>query len=116
MKFNIRDYLWLPSSTNEPIPVPDSTIQEAENILGVKLPQSYLNIMRNRIGNRLRFDTFPSPSDYAGSKYPFIHRFRAIIELSQSKWLCDEWQMPQNLVLLAGDGHTWIALDYRNKP
>ena len=22
--------------------------------------------------------------------------------------------MPENIVLLSGDGHTWIALDYRN--
>ena len=24
-----------------------------------------------------------------------------------------EWQMPDGLVLLSGDGHWWIALDYR---
>ena len=24
-----------------------------------------------------------------------------------------EWGLPENLVLLCGDGHWWIALDYR---
>ncbi len=32
----------------------------------------------------------------------------------ESHYLIQEWEMPENLVLLSGDGHTWIALDYRN--
>ena len=27
-----------------------------------------------------------------------------------------EWGLPQDVVLLDGDGHTWIALDYRTDP
>ena len=25
-----------------------------------------------------------------------------------------EWELPRNVIPLCGDGHTWIALDYRN--
>lgn len=32
----------------------------------------------------------------------------------ESRYLIREWEMPENIVLLSGDGHTWIALDYRN--
>ncbi len=28
-------------------------------------------------------------------------------------YLAKEWEIPEGLVLIAGDGHTWIALDYR---
>ena len=27
--------------------------------------------------------------------------------------LREEWDMPPGLVLLCGDGHSWVALDYR---
>jgi hypothetical protein len=27
--------------------------------------------------------------------------------------LIEEWELPPRLVLLSGDGHCWIALDYR---
>ncbi|WP_462405215.1 SMI1/KNR4 family protein [Gracilibacillus sp. Marseille-QA3620] len=28
--------------------------------------------------------------------------------------LLKEWNLPEELVILNGDGHTWFALDYRN--
>jgi len=31
-----------------------------------------------------------------------------------SKYLRDEWNLPDGLILLSGDGHFWIALDYRH--
>ena len=30
-----------------------------------------------------------------------------------SQYYIKEWGLPSNLVLLSGDGHWWIALDYR---
>lgn len=30
-----------------------------------------------------------------------------------TSYLCAEWGLPAGLVLLGGDGHFWIALDYR---
>ena len=29
-------------------------------------------------------------------------------------YLAREWDIPKGLVLIAGDGHTWFALDYRS--
>jgi hypothetical protein len=31
----------------------------------------------------------------------------------QNAYYLSEWRMPEGLVLLTGDGHWWIALDYR---
>ena len=36
------------------------------------------------------------------------------MSLFSSGYLCEEWQLPKGLVLISGDGHTWIALDYRS--
>jgi len=29
--------------------------------------------------------------------------------------MIEEWNLPKDLVLLDGDGHTWIALDYSDR-
>jgi SMI1-KNR4 cell-wall len=26
----------------------------------------------------------------------------------------EEWNLPKELILIGGDGHDWVALDYRN--
>jgi len=33
--------------------------------------------------------------------------------LFDSASLCEEWGLPEKLILIEGDGHTWLALDYR---
>jgi len=30
-----------------------------------------------------------------------------------NNYLIEEWELPSNLLLLDGDGHAWLALDYR---
>lgn len=30
----------------------------------------------------------------------------------ESEYLIKEWDLPENVVLISGDGHSWIALDY----
>ena len=34
--------------------------------------------------------------------------------ICHTPYLLREWSLPDRLVLLDGDGHSWIALDYRN--
>lgn len=31
-------------------------------------------------------------------------------------YMTEEWGLPPSQILLAGDGHTWISLDYRTGP
>jgi hypothetical protein len=115
MKFNKRDYLWVPMGLGETTPILESAIQEVEKTLGVKLPESYLNVMKNRVGNRMRF-SYPAPSNYPHGKWLHISDFMSISGkgITKSAYLCKEWDMPENIVLLGGDGHTWLGLDYRN--
>jgi SMI1-KNR4 cell-wall len=32
----------------------------------------------------------------------------------KTRALIAEWGLPEGIVLLSGDGHSWVALDYRN--
>lgn len=34
--------------------------------------------------------------------------------LEQSDYYIKEWNLPQKILLLAGEGHWWICFDYRN--
>jgi hypothetical protein len=35
------------------------------------------------------------------------------LSLSDTPYLIEEWDLPSPLVLLSGQGHYWVALDYR---
>ncbi len=41
-------------------------------------------------------------------------RFGTGLGILQTSYMTTEWGLPDGLVLLNGDGHWWIALDYRN--
>jgi hypothetical protein len=42
-----------------------------------------------------------------------IGRRDGMTSLLDTPYLVEEWGMPAPLVLLSGDGHCWIGLDYR---
>ncbi|HDR8240899.1 TPA: SMI1/KNR4 family protein [Bacillus cereus] len=108
------DYLKLAS-------INDELIKKAEEVLNVKLPESYINLLKEQNGGTLRLDTHPTskPNSWADDHVnvsglygiSFDENESSILE---SRYLIREWEMPDNIVLLSGGGHTWIALDYRN--
>ncbi|MFF5937938.1 SMI1/KNR4 family protein [Streptomyces sp. NPDC012508] len=65
-------------------------------------------------------DAFPTsrPTSWAPDHVPFDfvmgigHRDRAL-SLLESPYLVEEWGLPKDVVLISGDGHSWIGLDYR---
>jgi hypothetical protein len=38
------------------------------------------------------------------------------MHLLDTEYMTQEWELPPKQVLLSGDGHYWITLDYRNGP
>ncbi|MDQ7860318.1 SMI1/KNR4 family protein [Peribacillus frigoritolerans] len=32
----------------------------------------------------------------------------------ENDYYIKEWELPEGLILFNGDGHTWLAFDYRN--
>ena len=83
---------------------------------GIDLPVSYIKLLRSQNGGYIERNSFQS---LAGRIINYIDRISGIggHELDiveESKYFIEEWGLPTGLVLLAGDGHWWIALDYRN--
>ncbi|MEU5168126.1 MULTISPECIES: SMI1/KNR4 family protein [Streptomyces] len=101
----------------------DEAVREAESVLGVALPADLLVLLRARNGGVVSSerDAFPTtrPTSWSESHVPFdeltgIGEHAGMTSLLDSAYLVEEWGLPSPIVLLSGDGHTWIALDYRS--
>ena len=107
------DYLKLAPINDELIKSRRSTERKTSRII-------YKPSKRTKWGT-LRLDVHPTskPNSWADDHVnvsglygiSFNENESSILE---SRYLIREWEMPENIVLLSGDGHTWIALDYRN--
>jgi hypothetical protein len=103
----------------------DEVLEEAERVLGVELPRLYVELLRVQNGGYTsdELNAFPTrqSTSWADDHVPFAEVFgigRADAEspdrgLLDNAYFLEEWGVPQGLVLLSGDGHWWIALDYR---
>ncbi|HRJ27141.1 MAG TPA: SMI1/KNR4 family protein [Fimbriimonadaceae bacterium] len=113
---------WANNSNQHP-PLTDEALAEAESILGVQLPQEYIDLLRIQNGGYTLGFAFPttiptswhpqyvSLEDLAG--IVLDPNIRSSMNVLMTGYMIEEWQLPQNIVLLTGDGHWWIALDYR---
>ncbi|MBF9071533.1 SMI1/KNR4 family protein [Streptacidiphilus fuscans] len=103
-------------------PLTDHAVREAERLLDVTLPASLLDLLRVRnggqvAGTRNAFRT-DKPTSWSAGHVPFdqvagVGRRERTVSLLDSPYLVKEWGLPSPVVLLAGDGPCWIALDYR---
>ncbi|MEK4502276.1 SMI1/KNR4 family protein [Bacillus sp. FSL R12-0069] len=117
----MKTTIWADDDYLKLAPINDELIKKAEEVLNVKLPESYINLLKEQNGGTLRLDTYPTsePNSWADDHVnvsglygiSFDENESSILE---SRYLIREWEMPENIILLSGDGHTWIALDYRN--
>lgn len=87
--------------------------------LGVRLPIELGELLGLRNGGTVAsaFDAFPTsaPTSYSETHVPFDQLLGVGGRLSilDSPYLSSEWDLPRQVVVLSGDGHTWVALDYR---
>ncbi|WP_434450841.1 SMI1/KNR4 family protein [Lentzea sp. E54] len=103
-------------------PLSDEAVRSAEEILGVRLPEALLELLRAQNGGtavaeRSAFPTSRATS-WAPDHVPFdgvmgIGSAEGTLSLLDTPYLVEEWRLPSPVVLLTGDGHTWVALDYR---
>lgn len=101
-------------------PITSEIVERAEHHLGVKLPTSYLDLLRISNGGFLRYRFFPTDkpnswadgyvemADIKGIGYP-----EGLDGEFDNEQMCEEWGYPKNTVYLSGDGHTGIVMDYR---
>jgi hypothetical protein len=94
--------------------------RDAEAKLRVSLPPDYIKLLERQNGGRVNRDfaafPTPTPTSWAADHVPFRECFgigEGFGSITESPSLNAEWAQPRELVLLSGDGHWWIALDYR---
>lgn len=104
-------------------PLTEKMVREAEASLGVSLPSELISLLRQQNGGYTKGLAFPTkqPTSWAEDHVPFDHLAGILTEagssspfnLLQTAYMTKEWGLPPRQVLLSGDGHTWITLDYR---
>jgi hypothetical protein len=116
------DRFWEPASDYlvQP-PLTADALHDAEATLGVVLPEDFAVLLQRQNGGRVssEFSVFPcpTPTSWAKDHVPFEMCFGIGVgfgSITESPALNEEWGQPLELVLLCGDGHWWIALDYRD--
>lgn len=106
-------------------PLTDAAVAAAQDLLGVQLPAELLALLRIQNGGYTRGFAHPmaQATSWAKDHVP-LEDLAGILSLESSSpmnmaltpELTSEWGLPPNQVLLSGDGHYWITLDYRNGP
>lgn len=109
--------IWQEDDEHKLNPTTKETVAIVEEKLKVKLPESYISLLKEQNGGYIIFDSYPTdfPTSWADDHIHIDH-IRGIGEeggILESDYLIKEWGLPKKIVLISGDGHTWIALDYR---
>lgn len=114
---------WGSNYYNHP-PLTDEMLVEAEKALGVKLPIELVQLLRIQNGGYTQGFAHPMTEEttWASDHVPLRDLAGIVTDkniqtaqnLLDSGYLSGEWGLPPNQVLLSGDGHYWITLDYRN--
>lgn len=112
------NYIWNNEEVLDEYELPEITneeIEKVEKLLGVKLPASYVNLMREKNGGTLSYNIFPSKKvedDFLMLDY--LLGIGMEDGIGETPYMIEEWELPSDIILLSGDGHSWVVLDYRN--
>lgn len=107
-------------------PLTDEMLGAAERQLGVRLPKRYVELLRIQNGGYTR-ELFAAPLVDGSSRlqdHVTLSELNGIVPVGDtqadsahnillSQRITEDSNLPPKQVLLAGDGHTWISLDYR---
>ncbi|MCL7871735.1 SMI1/KNR4 family protein [Bacillus altitudinis] len=92
-------------------------IAKAEKKLGITLPDTYKKLILEQNGGYTIHNAFPTThsNSWAEDHIQFNHLLGIAEDegIMESAYLIKEWELPKGLVLINGDGHTWVAMDYR---
>lgn len=105
-------------------PLTDELVAEAERALGVTLPATLLDLLRVRNGGAVAPAWNALPTGEPFTELMGIGRLPttgtagttasvAPLSLLDTPYLVAEWELPSPIALIAGEGHWWIGLDYR---
>ena len=108
-------HLLLANSEKEP--VTQEEIVAAEATLGVKLPDDFLEFLKLSNGGYVHYNKRAFPVDFSiesGDVFIEVEEIKGLDAegILLSEYLIQEWDLPQNLLLLSGSGHAWIGFNY----
>lgn len=107
-------------------PINEEIVKQAEVILGVELPLSYIELLNEKNGGELNFPYILLHGiDDEGNKFEYREEIRYIegicmehddISIMSSKELLEDedTNLPSDLIVLWSDYHHWLVLDYRD--
>lgn len=93
--------------------VTDEIIEQAEKKLKVQLPIDYVDLMKRQNGGELINRKLVVDDEVVSIDYISGIGQKTGEGILLSTSLKREWGLSNRLVYLFGDGHTWIAFDYR---
>ena len=121
MNIQLDDF-WDENYYNHPTLTP-AMIESAENTLGVTLPKLLTKLLYIQNGGYTKLFKFPlTHKTSLGENYITLTELFGIVtdksletaqNILSSEYMTKEWGLPDSQVLLSGDGHWWITLDYR---
>lgn len=106
-------------------------VEAAQSYLDVRLPGSYIALLEIQNGGYTAGFVHPvtRPTSWAKTHVALpelagigveppqsVEDFHGIHNVYATPYMTREWELPPRQVLLAGDGHWWITLDYRRGP
>ncbi|MFS0605580.1 SMI1/KNR4 family protein [Peribacillus frigoritolerans] len=99
-------------------PLTDEIIKKAEELFNVTLPDSYIAILKQQNGGQPICNAHPSPVPTVwGESFVIVEHIKGIGSgngILENDYYIKEWELPEGLILFNGDGHTWLAFDYRD--
>ncbi|MEC0278767.1 SMI1/KNR4 family protein [Bacillus halotolerans] len=97
--------------------ISDNEIKNVEKKLNLTLPEQYKKLIIQQNGGLINFNAFPTDQETSWAEdHIEVDHLRGIgkdLGILESEYLIKEWGLPQRLLLIQGDGHNWVALDYR---
>ncbi|MGG7220385.1 SMI1/KNR4 family protein [Bacillus sp. ATD] len=97
--------------------ISEDEIKNVEQELNFTLPEQYKKMIIRQNGGLINFNAFPTDQETSwADDHIEVDHIRGIgkdLGILESEDLIKEWGLPQRLLLIQGDGHNWVALDYR---
>ncbi|EUJ42850.1 SMI1/KNR4 family protein [Listeria riparia] len=107
--------------SDKPGPLTHKNIELAEKTFGVTLPKSYLKVLKKQNGGYLKTDAvhvdFVNDDGEGFILLDSLYGIEPDEGILETEYLKEEWEITKdNSILIAGDGHSFIALDYERNP
>ncbi|MEC2055943.1 SMI1/KNR4 family protein [Peribacillus psychrosaccharolyticus] len=104
-------------------PINDRILKKSENLLNIRFPQSFIDLMKIQNGGGLNYPYFILPAEETES-IPYEERVKLSyilplhfenddLSILSSDELLKEVDLPTGFIVLWTDFHYWVVLDYR---